>query len=601
MIKKSIAFIIFLTFIIAAKPVGASTIFLFASDATVSIGDKISVDLKIDSEETSINAAQATLHFSKDILSIENVSKTGSIFNFWLEEPSFSNNNGTLSFIGGGTSGYSGKSLHILKINFKVIGNGAASLYLSDGAVTASDGNGTNVLQKMGNASIISASLGAPKEAATTTATSAPLAVATSTAEVISLPTVTVLPLPQQIVRKAVKAAALPDAPKIDVPLYPEDDQWYNVIANFLAKWDLPTGISDVATAFNSNPTSNPQKSEGLFDNKFFSAPKDGVSYLHVRFKNNRGWGKTAHYKISIDTAPPASFTISPEKGWTTDYPTQKISFSASDGASGIDNYIVQIGNNSPTTTEDTSFILPLLSPGAYTIKVRAKDGASNITESTANLTITPIASPKITFVSADIYANEGNLNISGTSAANFSILLNLKNGSGQTLYSSTASAGTDGAWSARFDQPLKKGQYYIEATSKDSRGALSLPVKSNAIKAQSRPILILFGLKITETIFFLSIIVILAVVFFAGWFANRLWRKKVGSRVMLAERDVSNACDIIQSDAEMLSSLVKKTKVGVKKGATDGAKLKYLAERIRDNIAKMRAYILENIKEIKD
>jgi hypothetical protein len=115
----------------------AATMFLVPKTETVSIGDEWEVDLRIDSEDVGFNAAQAAIRFSKDLLEITKLDRSRSIFNIWLEDPIFSNEEGTISFIGGSTAGYSGKSLLVLKIIFKVKGTGVAEIIFSDGAVTA--------------------------------------------------------------------------------------------------------------------------------------------------------------------------------------------------------------------------------------------------------------------------------------------------------------------------------------------------------------------------------------------------------------------------------------------------------------------------------
>ena len=83
-----------------------------------SLKQEFSVNIKVDASDESINAAQAKIKFSPDILEVKSISKEGSIFNFWLQEPEFSNMDGTIEFIGGALNGVSGASLQVLKINF---------------------------------------------------------------------------------------------------------------------------------------------------------------------------------------------------------------------------------------------------------------------------------------------------------------------------------------------------------------------------------------------------------------------------------------------------------------------------------------------------
>ena len=45
-----------------------------------------------------VAAAQATIAFPKDIVSVTSVDKANSVFNFWLNEPAFSNDAGSITW-----------------------------------------------------------------------------------------------------------------------------------------------------------------------------------------------------------------------------------------------------------------------------------------------------------------------------------------------------------------------------------------------------------------------------------------------------------------------------------------------------------------------
>ena len=345
--------------------VHAATLNLVTDKTSFAIGDTFSVIVRIDSQNTGINAAQATIQFPKDILNVVSVDKSNSVFSFWLADPTFSNDAGTVSFIGGSTSGFTGKSLEALKINFKVTGIGTATLAFTDGAVTASDGSGTNVLSLMNSLTITAVS---------------------ATGSTVITPTTPVVPPPTPIVRPAVPTGKLPVSPSIEVPLYPDPNGWYNEISNFLVKWTLPNDVTDVATAVNQQPSFNPTKSEGLFNNKTFPALSDGIWYLHIRFKNDVGWGPTVHYRIAIDTAPPLQFQITADGGLDTANVAPTINYGTNDQAGPINVYSIFIDNVLATSTQETSFTLPAQSPGNHVIKVEAEDLAGNIT--TSNVTV---------------------------------------------------------------------------------------------------------------------------------------------------------------------------------------------------------------------
>lgn len=363
MIKKTLIVFVAIAGVLLMKSATAqaATLNLVTSQNAVKIGDTVSVDVKLDSPDVAVNAAQATIQFPKDILSVTSLDYSGSVFSFWLQKPAFSNENGEVSFIGGSTDGFIGQSLEIMQINFKVIGTGPAQINFTDAAVTASNGSGSNILSAMNGISIASAA------AAGTNHATAP---------------------PTQITRPASPSPVLPSTPSITIPLYPNNGGWYNISTNFIAQWKLPNDVIAVATSLNKDPVSNLTSSDGLFDNETFSPLANGIYYLHVRFKNNNGWGPTANYKIGIDTYPPAQFGIKVNGGETTILLSPTISYGAIDSISGIARYSVSVDGFPVTSTKATTFTLPQQAPGWHTITVVAYDQAGNGTEKSVKINI---------------------------------------------------------------------------------------------------------------------------------------------------------------------------------------------------------------------
>lgn len=598
---KKYIFIFFLSVlaIFAASPAKAAVLSVQTDKNVFGIGDEFTVTVKIDSEGANINAAQANLSFPTGVLQAESTDKSNSIFNFWLTDPTYNNSAGTLVFVAGSTSGYNGKSLTVFSVKFKVTGAGRASIKFLDGAVTASDGSGTNVLRLLQGAEILSASgtavLGAP--AAPPVATGTPTGAG---GQPIALPP-QILPAPVQIVRTPVAAPNSPAAPKIKVPLYPVAGAWNNIMANFLVQWNLPADITEVATAVNSNPKFDPSQSEGLFDNKFFPALRDGVWYLHVRFRNNVGWGETAHYKIGIDTVPPSPFDIKLEGNispdGSIDNPAPTIDFQSSDQLSGLQKYSVQVDNGASVDTKETKLALSLQKPGKHTVRVSAQDFAGNGTEARLTINILPIASPLITSVANEIFVNEGGLHVAGTALSGTTVALSLKSSIGEVLATEDVTVDKDGNWAVKFDTSLKKGNYFVDVVARDSRGAESFVVTSRVIKVKAKPALDIFGLQLSETWFYLLVIIILLIGFGAGYFTYHLWRQQMGRRVTIARRDVAGVLSGIEKDLDWILNNYKDKKID------DGQaeEIYDILKKIKARIIKMSKYLSQAIEEIKD
>lgn len=557
--------------------VHAATFYLTPNNSEIGVGEKIIVELKVDSEGVSFNAAQAVLRFPKDTLQVVSLDKSASAFSFWLEEPQFSNTDGVVSFTGGTPYGVAGAAVSILKIEFLAKGIGTGTLSLTEGAVAAADGTGTNVLSKINDAAVT---------------------VITKRTAVVEPQKI---PEPQQIVREAVPTGKLPIKPVVKVSLYPETTRWYNAIAPFTANWDLPLDVTGISTSLNKSPNAIPlERSEGLFDSKAFIALSDGVWYLHVRFQNNVGWGPTMHYKIAVDTQLPLGFEVTVFEGEKTDNPTPTLQFRSSDALSGLKEYQIRIGDGDPIRLDikdfSGTFKLPLQSPGIRRIFVKAVDLAENSIEDSIDMEIIPLASPIITFVPAELFPeNKQDLSIKGTALPNFNVLLRVQKvatkGTGEIITEGIAHPDDKGNWEFTFsNQLLPTGKYIILAQAQDERGALSLVVASQEVQVKSKPILQIgiFQLGMSGVLIFL--LVVMALGFGAGaWFYKKR-QQKLSLRLMLVKTDMAKVFRIIEEDIEKLKQ-AGRTPTDVDDD--------FVAKRLQDNIIKMEGYLNKTIDRV--
>ena len=584
--------------IFSAAAAQAASLALLPQSGQVKVGQTFDVDVVVSSPDQGFNATQATIQFPANIVNVKYIdsSSNASVFNFWLEGPTFSNTTGMINFIGGTTTSTVGAVIKILRITFIATGSGDANIVISDSAVTAADGSGTNILSSVGSAkfkvgpgdlTIASSTQALPPS---TTAPPAPVASPIITPVVVLPPT--------QIVRTAVIAQQTPSAPVITVPFYPDQSKWYNQIANFLAQWQLPSDITDVSSVLNSSYRfTPPSSSEGLFDSKAFHSVKDGLSYLHVKFKNNVGWGATADYRIAIDTDPPLPFTVESLQGLTTDNPQPTLVYKTSDALSGMAHYSIIINQGSEFITAMGSSTLPLLTPGIKTVLVRAIDNAGNVRENSIVLTIVPIASPVFKTFSQNVYTTEGDANVTGTAVPNGHVRLKLLNADGSVLRLIQVESDANGNWNGQFSGPFLKGNYSYEATAQDQRGALSLPVRSASFAVRVKPLLTLGGFAITQTWFFIIFIIIVLGTFGFGWLSNRLWRAQLMRRSIIAQRDVINVFNNVDTD---LDKLIADNALRLHKDPLS-AEIKFILNNIKRNLTKAKRYIIDNIKEISE
>ena len=553
--------------------VSAATLSIIPGSGTVHRGDQVTVYIRINSSNTSINAAQATINFPADKLQATSFDTKSSAFGFWLDGPNISNSDGTVKFIGGTTAGISGAALSVLTINFKAIGSGSAVISASDAAITSNDGKGTNILDGIQNGTVgvdVAVSI-------TPQGQSAP-----------EQPTV--------ISREPAPATGLPAAPKLRVPLYPDESKWYNQVGDAVVFWDVPADVTDVSARVVRAKTSDTGLAEReLLNGKDLGVLDDGIWYARVQFKNSKGWGPAAYYGISIDTTSPLPFKLKADN-LESDNPAPEIFYETQDALSGIDRYEIRIDGAGLLISTSTSSVLPVQTPGEHIVLVRAVDKAGNSAENAVTLKILPIAQPTITFITKDTYLGEGPLQINGAVAAGVSPYVFLKGRGGDLIASADPTPDANQNWGATFDLPRKSGAYYLEVLAKDSRGAQSLPIKSE-FNVRPRPLFVFWGLEITSGTLVVLLLILLIGGFLAGYFTQKLAKEQRGRKVVIAQRDISVIFNLLRKDIDkMLDDYSDETI-----SEAEAKEIEFYLRRMKENMDKMKRYMSENMEEMQD
>ena len=429
----------------------AATLSASPSTGVYSSGQTFTVSIVINTQGQAINAAEGTISYNPKELSIVSVNK-GSLFNLWTAEPSFSNSAGTISFSGGNPTGYKGAAGTALSITFRAVGSGPAKLTFTSGAILAADGKGTNVLTSMGSGNYtISA------QAAT--------------------------PSPEVII-EYVPPANTPAAPIVTSVTHPDKEAWYKAKSAELA-WSLPSGVTGVRTLLDSAPTSIPTR---VYENPVSKLTLDdlaeGVSFFHIQFRNQDGWGKVSHYRLAIDSIAPANFVVSSPEGADLSKPVQTLSYSSDAGGSPIKRFMVQIDGAEAKEYIDTentgTIVLPTLTPGYHTIIVEGFDAAGNSALATASLTITSFEKPVFTEYPDSIGTNvipviKGETRPRSKVLVTFSqVGLGVSSVDAQKTYE--IASDEQGHFSVIPDGRLATGVYELTAVSIDENGAQSEP-----------------------------------------------------------------------------------------------------------------------------
>ncbi len=422
-----------------SSPAQAASYYLSSSSTKVNVNDLFTIKLSIDTQGKTINNAEGTIQFPKDLVEAISVSSSSSIFSLWVAQPSFSNINGTIVFNGGiPNPGYTGKGGIVLSATFKAKSAGTASFVFGDAAIRENDGLGTDILT--GQSPITITVVGA-----------------TNTPE---KPPVVQTPAP---------TTQTPDvdisngsAPVIYSSTYPDQTAWYSAKAGTLS-WRLPSNANAVQTLLGNRPDSTPTVlyTPAIYQ-KNISNLTDGTWYFHLRYRTASTWSKVAHYKIQIDSEPPSDLTVTSSK---VNACVSSLSLAANDTLSGVDYFDVKVDDLAlqKVTVEEAHepVVLPELGPGNHDLMVTAFDKAGNRKESNLTLAIDEPPAPMINTVPSGVRTGDS-LKISGSSPsvnAPIKIVAQAEAGE-QTTYDATTDE--NGSFSTMID--LKAGNYLIWA-----------------------------------------------------------------------------------------------------------------------------------------
>ncbi len=361
-------FLIALLLLLAPTAASAATLVTTVSQASVAPGDTFTARIAVNAGGVAINNAEGTLRFPANLLSVSSVSKGGSIFTIWVEEPSYSNSAGTVSFNGGVPNpGYSGASGTVLTVTFVAKAAGTASLTFSGTAVRANDGNGTDVITGAYGADV------AVRAATPTAPASTPATPSTDTAAPTSAPASSV-------------GAEGPGRVVVTSSTHPRQDGWYSA-SDAVFSWALPKGADAVQLIVDRDDAAAPSVTyDPAIRTKEVTDLDDGTWYFRMRARADGAWGAVSTYQLNVDTAPPRIATH--EFTYDEGKRALLVTAEASDAASGVAGYELRVDEDDPVVLpadafSEGAYALTVRRAGAHTATLTAIDEAGNRTEVT--------------------------------------------------------------------------------------------------------------------------------------------------------------------------------------------------------------------------
>ena len=121
----------------------AARVYFEPPPTTYKVGDNFTLSLVLDTEGQSINAVEINISVPK-LLKIKNISKSGSVIQLWVSEPSFSGK--IINLTGGIPGGTATSKGTIAKVTFEATAIGEGNIAFTPGSsILLNDGQGTKL------------------------------------------------------------------------------------------------------------------------------------------------------------------------------------------------------------------------------------------------------------------------------------------------------------------------------------------------------------------------------------------------------------------------------------------------------------------------
>lgn len=566
-INNKFLFVGFLILFLPLFSIFAASIYLSPSQKTVNVGDNFSISVYVESSDQAMNAISFRLSFPNNLLKVINVSKSGSIINFWVQEPQIL----TGEVFAEGVvlnPGYQGNDGKILTINFKTLKEGTANLNFVSGSVLANDGQGTNILKNLKSATIqIKSQIIEEKFENEQTE---------SSQQIIFVP-----------------------KPIISSPTHPDQNKWYNIKEAKLA-WSIPPNVDEVKTLLGQNPNAYPQVSYiPPISSKEVFIPYDGIWYFSGQFCNESGCSDIGRYKLQIDTSQPTINLREIQREDLTD-PKVKIYIDAKDELSGIDYYLININGKIEKWIDDGSHIYQSknLKPGQYEILVKVFDKAGNSNEEKLIFKIKPLEPPEIIDYPKEVVLGEPVIIKGRSKYPNVEVYVYLEHQKGVKVFDNTK-AKENGEFEIMANN-LPAGIYKAYSQVKDETGRESLPSEYVNIIVRAPYLIEIFGwriniLSLLILLITLIIVLIIAIVYYLRKL-NKI-REKVEKETDDLHKAIHNFIKYLHSRFEEQIKLLQETK-GRRELTEEENKI---LQELEEKLEKLNKYLHKEIKDIEE
>ncbi len=495
---------------------GTAKLRILPAGSNFLVGDSFGIQVVVDSPQQAMNAAEGVIEFS-DNLTVRSISKAGTIFNLWVDEPKVKGNKIKFSGVVF-SSGWQGQGGRLFTVVFQARSARKAKIDFTAGNVLANDGNGTSIINSLVGAQIV---------------------INVKTEE-----------KPAQVT--SVGIPGTPPPPRISSTTHPNPEAWYSN-NNPQFSWQLSDDIRGVSVKVDHYPLSDPGPlSDGLFDSISYNDLADGRWYFHLKFKNDKGWGGISHFAFNIDTTKP-SLLIEEEPRQDKTVPQASFILTAEDETSDIDYYLIQVGSLEKIKWKDDGshrYITPPLRPGEYTLIVQVFDLAGNSTTAVADFVIDPLQVPLAIQVPGEIKNNEL-LIVKGTTAPGHDLILWVSDSQGR-IWQQEGYSNDDGSFVVALDQHLESGVYKVWLEVQNKEGAISNPSAKYTVVVKRSPLLRIGERALDVLSIIVSLLSLAVLSLLLLWYSRRKYKelkREIKSKARSSHFNIHHALSVLKKD----------------------------------------------------
>ncbi len=518
-----------------------ATYYFSPSNVKLNVGQSATVSLFISTPDQAINSGDGTIVLPAAYVSGGSISKAGSIFTNWPEEPGL--NGSSIRFAGGlPTPGYQGDSGKVLSFTIKGKAEGTGLVTLSGGRILANNATGSNIFSGAGTSTVS--------------------------------------------VTRTVSGATISSS------THPDQGSWYKA-RDLTLSWTKPSGVSSYSYTLSHDGAQASKTGSGPDASAQFSALADGVWTFALVTTYSDGKTANSSFTVRVDASPPTAFTTTVEQQGTSD-PKPILKFKATDASSGIDHYEVLIDGKSVTTTTSEQFQLPIQLPGTHNFIVKAFDKAGNVTESIGTFTIEGFPGPVIThwpnitnvleplfFKGKARYDSKVLLYIDGQKVGEFVVKDNLSDDAKRNTDLTKVKAEDFVEWAYPHRGVVTPGRHMVYAHQERPDGALSN--RSNEVQITILWTSISIGKYRLPTILvgFIGMALLLLILIIV-WYRFRIILALIRRRVRNAEEKVDQDFESLEKDLGKDGSKIRGT-IELTKNAID-YELEEIFRKNKDN-----------------